>query len=256
MTLPQEERRPSPLFSLPFFQKLGWGQGHAGGAVQGGTGEDYLRIEGLSFAYDRDTQVFRDLTLSLAKGDIVALIGESGSGKSTLLQLLAGEERESRGKILLQGVSQSGGRRRSMTHHVNQTMGYQFETKKVSKEIPQEGHSLLSVLQLEDVMERNPATLSGGQKQRLAVAVGVSAPCPVLCYDEPTSGLDSDAMELVARVIKGAEEKTQFIVTHDYDLVRLCCNKVLYLKQGEPSQLLEFSSHQETILRWMEGLYG
>lgn len=86
-----------------------------------------------------------------------------------------------------------------------------------------------------DYSDCHPWHLIGGQKQRLAVAGAMASGKDLIVYDEPTSGLDYRHMEIVADMINDLSEKgkTQFIITHDPELVERCCDRFLFLKNGK-----------------------
>ena len=90
---------------------------------------------------------------------------------------------------------------------------------------------ILNELNLKDVMERHPMSLSGGQKQRVAIACAVASERELLLFDEPTSGLDYTNMRESAKQFRKLCEKgkTVVIVTHDSELIRTCCDKMIYL---------------------------
>lgn len=94
---------------------------------------------------------------------------------------------------------------------------------------------VLRQMGLFDYKDCHPMSLSGGQKQRLAVAGAMASGKDLIVYDEPTSGLDYRHMEIVADMINDLSEKgkTQFIITHDPELVERCCDRFLFLKNGK-----------------------
>ena len=94
---------------------------------------------------------------------------------------------------------------------------------------------ILKALNLDEFQEVHPMSLSGGQKQRVSVACALASDKKILVYDEPTSGLDYTRMLDVAEAIKIMQKKgkTQFVITHDPELIAHCCNYFMFIEQGK-----------------------
>ena len=99
----------------------------------------------------------------------------------------------------------------------------------------EKAREILKALNLDMFEEAHPMSLSGGQRQRVAIAGAVASHKEILIYDEPTSGLDYKHMREVAESLKRLSKmgKTQFVITHDPELVAACCNYFIFIENGE-----------------------
>jgi len=176
-----------------------------------------LQVEHLSKAFG-DTAVFSDVTLQVASGEFVALLGESGVGKSTLLNCIAGLEAPDRGRILLDGTDIATLNEDQRAHLRRERLGFVFQAFHVlphltvaeNVELPlrllgrpdrARVEALLADVGLAGLGTRMPAQLSGGQLQRVAIARAlVHAPALILA-DEPTGNLDPATAERVLDVL-------------------------------------------------------
>ena len=200
-----------------------------------------VEIRNLTKVYHRDSQeipVLQDLSIDIAAGEFLALMGPSGSGKSTLLNLLAGLDRPDAGTVSVGGeiVSAMSGKRLAAwrARHV----GFVFQmfnllpvlTARQNVELPLLLTSLgkreraehvmtaLSLVGLADRAEHFPRQLSGGQEQRVAIARAVVSDPTLILADEPTGDLDARAAQEVLTLferLNGEFKKTVVVVTHD-----------------------------------------
>jgi putative ABC transport system ATP-binding protein len=181
------------------------------------------------------------LTLEIAEGEFVAIVGRSGSGKTTLLNLLAGIDRATSGTIHAAGadlgsLSETGlaaWRGRSvglvfqffqllptLTVAENVMLPMDFARKIPVGERRDRAQRLLDRVGIGDQADKLPATLSGGQQQRAAIARALANDPPLLLADEPTGNLDSHTADAVLKVFAdlNAEGRTIVVVTHERDI--------------------------------------
>jgi putative ABC transport system ATP-binding protein len=181
------------------------------------------------------------LSLDIAHGEFVAVVGRSGSGKTTLLNLLAGIDRPSSGTIRVAGaelgsLSESGlaawrGQNvglvfqffqllPTLTVVENVMLPMDFAGKIPAGERPDRATHLLERVGIGDQADKLPATLSGGQQQRAAIARALANDPPLLLADEPTGNLDSATAEAVLELFAdlNADGQTIVVVTHERDI--------------------------------------
>lgn len=183
--------------------------------------------------------------LYVPKGAIVGIVGNNGSGKTTLARCLCGLEKRAAGEMLIDGKRLNRKKRMKNSYLVMQDVNHQLFTESVEEEIligmsgkeednRQEADHILSSMDLLTLKELHPLSLSGGQKQRVAVASALSSQKEILIFDEPTSGLDYHHMMEVAENLQKLSllGKTQFIITHDPELIAQCCNYFIFIEQG------------------------
>ena len=208
----------------------------------------YLRIEGVRKEFDGFVAV-DDVTLDIRKGEIFALLGGSGSGKSTLLRCLAGFERPTKGKILLDGelmndlppyerpinmMFQSYALFPHMT--VEQNIAFGLKQDGLSKDaIRKRVGEMLELVQLGKLSKRKPHQLSGGQQQRVALARSLAKGPKMLLLDEPMGALDKklrSRMQLELVNIIESSGVTCVMVTHDQEEAMTMATRIALMDQG------------------------
>jgi putative ABC transport system ATP-binding protein len=205
-----------------------------------------VEIRNLSKAYRRGGQivpVLNDITLEIAAGDFVALMGPSGSGKSTLLNLIAGIDKPDGGTLRVGGIDIAQLSEAELADWRAEHVGFIFQfynlmpvlTAFENVELPllltnlsaarrrQHVETALAMVGLTDRMEHYPSELSGGQQQRVAIARAIITDPTILVADEPTGDLDrvsaEDVLNLMDRMNRELG-KTIIMVTHDPSAAR------------------------------------
>jgi putative ABC transport system ATP-binding protein len=200
-----------------------------------------VKFESVYKSYYRDKleiPVLRNINLEIPKGEFQALMGPSGSGKTTLLNLLAGIDRPSAGKVLVDGSEISSMSESLLAGWRSRQIGFVFQfynlipvlTAYENVELPllltrlsraerrQQVETVLSIVGLSDRMDHYPNQLSGGQEQRVAIARALASDPEIILADEPTGDLDkqsaADIMNLLVR-LNQQFKKTIVVVTHD-----------------------------------------
>lgn len=198
----------------------------------------------------------RDVSLSVARGEFVAVIGPSGSGKSTLLGLMGGLDTPTSGRIWIDGVDITEMNERALTRIRNEKIGFvfqsfnliptltalenvalpvQFARHKPAEKPFARAQRLLETLGLGDRLDHRPTQLSGGQQQRVAVARALANNPPLLLADEPTGNLDSTSSVTVLEAFRDIQRElgtTIIVVTHDMDVASQC-DRIISLVDGE-----------------------
>ena len=230
------------------------------------------------------TQVLKDISFSLEKGQALSIIGSSGSGKTTLLRCLNFLEKPNNGTIAINDniifdasdpatqlekeirkkrlhfglVFQNFNLFPQYTALQNVTLARELMAKEHGNEsretILEAGKELLAQMGLSDRANHYPHQLSGGQQQRVAIARALAMHPDILCFDEPTSALDPELTGEVLRVIRNlADQKTtMIIVTHEMAFARDVADQVIFMdggvivEQGDPRQVIDHPQEERT----------
>lgn len=214
--------------------------------------EKTIDVKGLNFKYPNGTRAVKDVTFSINKGDMVALMGKNGSGKTTLGSLLIGLNKPDSGK----GVVANLDINKSSINELSKKIGYvfqypehQFITSSCYDEIAfslksecfeesEKKHrveKVLELLELTEFTERNPFNLSMGQKRRLSIATMLVKDLEVLILDEPFTGQDGKNISKLMDIIQKINNNnlTILIITHDLHIASKYFNKVMLMDNGE-----------------------
>ena len=184
--------------------------------------------------------------LRILKGAVVAILGNCGAGKSTFARCFCGLEKKALEEVYINGRLCKRKDRLKKSYMVMQDVNHQLFTSSVEEEIllgvkSEDEHkreeilnSLIKQMDIEDYKEAHPMSLSGGQKQRVAIAGALASDKDIMFFDEPTSGLDYKHMKEVSECIKQLSTlgKTQFVITHDPELVAGCCDYFIFIEDG------------------------
>lgn len=215
-----------------------------------------VKAENLSKYYRKNNSVVKALdnvSVSIFRGEFVAVVGTSGSGKSTFLHMLGGLDEATEGKVNIAGQNIFDMKRKELTEFRRENIGFIFQSynllpvlnvydniifplelagKKVDGEYVE---FLLKELGIGEKRDCLPAQLSGGQQQRVAIARALVMRPAIILADEPTGNLDSKNTYQVMKLLKAASEKlgqTVIIITHDMQCARLC-NRILKIEDGK-----------------------
>lgn len=216
------------------------------------------------------TEVLKDISFSLEKGQALSIIGSSGSGKTTLLRCLNFLETPDKGVIRVNGETlfdaddpstrQEAAIRKKRLHFglvfqsfnlfpqytaiqnvmlakellASEQPDYKARKKEIQEEIRAQAETLLVQMGLSNRKNNYPHQLSGGQCQRVAIARALALQPDILCFDEPTSALDPELTGEVLRVIKelADENTTMVIVTHEMAFARDVADHVIFMDDG------------------------
>lgn len=218
-----------------------------------------LETKGISKTYGGQrvkVRALRSCSMTVEKGEFVAVIGKSGSGKSTLLRILGTLETPDEGSVFLDGRSLSGMKDRALskirrqrigfvyqdyslfpefTAYENIVMPFHLDGRRENKEYVKELMNTLGIIKCRD---KFPAEMSGGEQQRVAIARGMCVSPAVILADEPTGNLDAENAEEVAMLMSKAARmynQTIIMVTHDRQMADYA-DRLLYIRDGRVTE--------------------
>ena len=239
-----------------------------------------------------ETQVLHDISMSVEKGEVVAIIGPSGSGKSTLLRCATLLETMDDGDLVYLGKaaakSENGHAEYLSKKELREIQGYfglVFQNfnlfphysvmkniidapihvqKKSKQEAVETAKGLLEKMGLTGKENSYPCMLSGGQQQRVAIARALAMNPSILFFDEPTSALDPELTGEILKVIRqlAQEKMTMVIVTHEMGFARDVADRVIFMdggyivEQGDPREVIEHPKEERTrqfLARFSQG---
>ena len=198
--------------------------------------------------------VLRDVSLAIAHGEFLSILGESGSGKTTLLRLIAGFERPDSGSILMAGerIDQLPPYKRrvntvfqnyALFPHLNvvDNVGYGLRVNNTPKaEIAKRVDQALAMVKMQSFAKAKPSTLSGGQQQRIALARALVNRPKLLLLDEPLSALDANLRREMQFELKELQREVAIafvFVTHDQEEAMTMSDRIALLRHGALEQI-------------------
>ena len=231
------------------------------------TNDNIIQVKDLKKYYKKGViKALDGVSVDIARGDVVVVIGPSGSGKSTLLRSLNLLEEPTSGTIIFEGTDITDKKIDINQHRQKMGMVFQHfnlfphktiienmilapvEVKHVPKEEAKtKAMQLLERVGLADRADAYPIQMSGGQKQRVAIVRALCMEPDVMLFDEPTSALDPEMVGEVLDVMKelAHEGMTMVVVTHEMGFAREVGNRVLFMadgklvEQGSPTEIFE-----------------
>ncbi|HEY2904952.1 MAG TPA: ABC transporter ATP-binding protein [Vicinamibacterales bacterium] len=216
-----------------------------------------IELAGVSRRFEgkRRVTALDDVSLAIARGQMVSIIGPSGSGKSTLLNLVGGLDRPTSGEVRVDGAALARLSDDALTRVRRDKIGFIFQFFNLlptlsclenvglplhlrgwpRKRVDERARELLALVRLDQRMDHRPDELSGGERQRVAIARALSIYPPVLLADEPTGNLDTRTGQEILALIRDIHARlgsTVVIVTHDMQVAE-SCSRTIALRDGK-----------------------
>ncbi|MCW8837727.1 MAG: ATP-binding cassette domain-containing protein [Thiovulaceae bacterium] len=189
-------------------------------------GKYLIEVKNLSFGYTREKLLFKDLSFTLKKGQIKAIVGQSGSGKSTLFELILGNLKPLIGEVSCAAPSEVFQDPYS-SFHPSYSLLNQIKDVASTKDLKE----YIEILNLDyELLLKLPHELSGGQLQRASILRAMLMEPEVLLLDEPTSALDNVIqLEVMSKLIKNLDEIGMLLITHDLELAKWCADEIIQI---------------------------
>ena len=233
-----------------------------------------IQIQNVKKSFN-NTEVLKDISLEIEKGEIFGIIGQSGAGKSTLLRCINGLESYDQGSILVDGTKVDIRDKKNL-RNLQKRKGMIFQSFNLlerldvyanvalpmkfwgiptnTPEAKEKIMNLIKLVGLEEKVHSKPRELSGGQKQRVAIARALVLDPDFLLCDEATSALDPEITKGILALLQKINKEmgiTIIVVTHQMEVVKQICQKVAFLSQGKvlavgkPEQLFVWPKERE-----------
>jgi phospholipid/cholesterol/gamma-HCH transport system ATP-binding protein len=202
-----------------------------------------------------DTQVLKDISLKISRGENLVIFGKSGSGKSVLIKCLVGLMQPDEGEIHFLGTNISGLKSGEL-NAIRKKVGFLFQSaalydsmtvrqnlefplrdlpEKTQPEIDALVLDALKSVGLSEAIDKMPSELSGGMRKRIGLARTLILQPEIILYDEPTTGLDPITSREISQLILDIQKKynaASIIITHDVECARLTSNRMSIIKDG------------------------
>lgn len=207
-----------------------------------------IEFQNVSFAFENNKEVLKDLSFKIEKGESVGLIGANGAGKSTLMKLMVGLL-TGEGKITIDGIEVS----RKKLYEIRGKIGFVLQNSDDQMFMPtvledmmfaplnyglsrgeaeKKVDEVLARLNISEYKDKYNHKISGGEKRMAAIATILAMDPEIILMDEPTSALDPYNRRIVINTIKELNQ-TKLIASHDLDMILDTCDRVILLSKGE-----------------------
>ena len=203
----------------------------------------------MNYSYPDGKEALKDINIKIDNNETIAIVGANGAGKSTLIKTIVGIFLTTKGDIIVDGEKVTKKTLSSIRKKVGvvfQNPDDQLFMNKVyddiafgprnynftEEEVKEKVERVMKNLDIEKLSERSPNNLSGGEKRKVAIATVLSMEPSIILFDEPTSFLDAKGKRMLIETLKNINT-TKIIATHDLDMVKDICERVIVLKEGK-----------------------
>ncbi len=248
-------------------------------AVADNDASPIIRINGLCKSFGKDNHVLKGVTLTVAKGENLVILGKSGSGKSITIKCLVGLLKPDAGEINvfntpinhLDGNALNAVRIRigflfqnsalydSMTVRENLAFPLKRHSKKLGQaEVDKAILEVLESVGLEKAIDKMPSELSGGMRKRIGLARTLILNPEIILYDEPTTGLDTITSREISELILAMQKKhktTSIIITHDMACAKLTGDRLVILKEGTIQAEGTYDALEKSGEEWVRSFF-
>ncbi len=216
--------------------------------------EQIITARQVNKIYPNGCHALKDVSVEVAKGEVIVIVGPSGSGKSTFLRTINQLETINSGSIVVDGIDMYD--KSTDINKLREDVGMVFQgfnlfphktalgnvmlaplkvAKRDAKLVEKEAKDLLNKVGLAERMDNYPNHLSGGQQQRVAIARALAMKPNIMLFDEPTSALDPEMVGEVLDVMKdlAKDGMTMVVVTHEMGFAKEVADRVLFMEDGE-----------------------
>lgn len=216
--------------------------------------EQIITAKQVNKIYPNGCHALKDVSVEVAKGEVIVIVGPSGSGKSTFLRTINQLETINSGSIVVDGIDMYD--KSTDINKLRADVGMVFQgfnlfphktalgnvmlaplkvAKRDAKVVEKEAKDLLNKVGLAERMDNYPNHLSGGQQQRVAIARALAMKPNIMLFDEPTSALDPEMVGEVLDVMKdlAKDGMTMVVVTHEMGFAKEVADRVLFMEDGE-----------------------
>ena len=214
-----------------------------------------ISAKNISKTYKTGTHALNNINLEIKDNEFVYIIGKTGSGKSTFIKVLDGEEKPTKGQIIVNDYN-VGRLRKGQVQKYRRNIGVVFQDFRLlpkktvheniayalevvdmpGKEIRERVRAVLKLVDLEDKFKSYPHQLSGGQQQRVAIARAIANNPSLLIADEPTGNLDPEMSNDIMNLLEKIHEKTNatiIIVTHNMEIIKKHPYRTITISHGQ-----------------------
>jgi zinc transport system ATP-binding protein len=225
-----------------------------------------LRADKISFSYQANQVILKDISFSLEKGEILGVLGPNGGGKSTLMKIIAGLLKPTAGEVFFAGksvneyktypynffsyVPQTSELNASLPVKVSEYMDFTFSLHKKNPTLNLDNNTIDRLLELVGIAHKKNeriSELSGGEKQRVLIARALIQKPLILLLDEPTKGLDSNGQDQLLGLldkIRNQDKTAIMIVDHNINQIIRSCHKILCLNRS-----LHWHDHRDFLTK-------